>query len=495
MCDRKSTGESMSTQVASSTCAQSTAVPRNARRAGPWRHRFLISLAVGATLLSAAGLVASSRVKSPAQLAAEHGPPVPSTLTASVAERVLTKSVVLRGTVVAKSSLVVTPTAAQGASALLVTRTPKRQGDAVTPGKVIVEVSGRPLIALHGAVPAYRDLRPGDRGKDIAQLQKALKSLGYANRDPSGYFGSGTKRAVTKLYHHLGYSVPAAGGAGEAGGTATPRAADRAVTQARRAVSRAAQLAGQADDTLAAARAAKPANPDAVARARQERDAAKEALRYAQEDLAAAEQDRERLIATTGAMLPLNEFVFVPAFPARLARLRGGVGATVTAPLVTLNTGKLVARGILQQTERSLVRPGMAVRLDAEQLNQHSTGSVTSVGAYDAGVAAGSGQDPASARPAGHPLLVTPDKALPEGWLGQDIRISVEAASTDGPVLVVPVAAVSADQDGTTGVTVLDASGTRTRVPVVAGLDSNGLIEVRPADGATLDAGDEVVTG
>ncbi len=488
----------MTTQVASSTRGQNAAAPHNARRAGPRRHRFLISVAIGATLLSTVGLIASTRVKSPAQLAAEHGPPPPSTLTATVVKQVLTKSVVLRGTVVARSSLMVTPTAAQGASALVVTRTPKRQGDAVAAGKVIVEVSGRPLIALPGAVPTYRDLRPGDRGNDIAQLQVALKRLGYAGNDPRGVFGPGTKRAVTKLYQRLGYSVPTTGGAGEVGevgDAATPRAAERAVTQARRAVSSAAQAVGQAENAVAAARTATPANPGAVGQAKQGLDKAKEALSYAKEDLAAAKQHRARLIATTGAMLPLNEFVFVPSFPARLVRLRGGVGATVTAPLVTLNTGKLAARGVLQRTEQPLVKPGMAVRLDAEQLNQHGTGSVTTVGAYDAGVTAGPGQDPASARPAGYPLLVTPEPALPEGWLGQDIRISIDAASTDDPVLVVPVAAVSAHQDGTTGVTVIDASGARTRVQVVAGLDSNGLIEVRPVAGATLDAGDEVMIG
>ncbi|MFG1995518.1 peptidoglycan-binding protein [Actinoplanes sp. NPDC048988] len=454
------------------------------------RHRFLIAVVVTTALFATAGLIASTRVKSPAQLAAEHGPPAPSALTAAVTEQVLRKSVVLRGTVAAESSLTVTPTAAQGASALVVTRTPARQGAAVAAGKVLVEVSGRPLIALPGAVPAYRDLRPGDRGGDVAQLQKALRSLGYADRDPRGEFGPGTKRAVTRLYQKLGYNVPTTGGA-----ETTPRTAERAVTQARRAVSSAEEAAAQAESGLTAARAATPADPGAVARAKQESDRAKETLTYAREDFAAAKQDQARLVATTGAMMPLNEFVFVPRFPARLERLRGGVGAPVTAPLVTLNTGKLAVRGILPPTEKSLVKPGMAVRLDAEQLNQRGTGSVTAIGAYEAGGTAGPGQDPAAARPAGHPLTVTPKPALPEGWLGQDVRISVDAASTGGPVLVVPVAAVSAGQDGGTAVTVLDASGGRTRVPVAAGLDANGLVEVRPAAGARLRAGDEVVIG
>ena len=37
--------------------------------------------------------------------------------------------------------------------------------------------------------PAYRDLRTGARGPDVAQLQRALRGLGYAVADPRGRFG------------------------------------------------------------------------------------------------------------------------------------------------------------------------------------------------------------------------------------------------------------------------------------------------------------------
>ena len=65
------------------------------------------------------------------------------------------------------------------------------------------------------------------------------------------------------------------------------------------------------------------------------------------------------------------------------------------------------------------------------------------------------GQAQGAAQPAGYPVVVTPSPALPAAWLGQDVRVTIKAASTAGPVMVVPVAAVSTDQSGSTSVTIL----------------------------------------
>lgn len=74
---------------------------------------------------------------------------------------------------------------------------------------MIVEVSGRPLVALQGAVPAYRDLVPGDTGADVAQLQRGLAAIGYpAGGDTAGTFGAGTAAAVAAFYTALGYTLP-----------------------------------------------------------------------------------------------------------------------------------------------------------------------------------------------------------------------------------------------------------------------------------------------
>ena len=77
-------------------------------------------------------------------------------------------------------------------------------GDEVTEGTRVIEVSGRPVFILEGAVPVYRTLRPGMDGADVAELQAALVRLGYAP-DVDGSFGEATKVAVTAFYKAAGY--------------------------------------------------------------------------------------------------------------------------------------------------------------------------------------------------------------------------------------------------------------------------------------------------
>lgn len=174
------------------------------------QHRLLIITCCWA-LLSTAGLVASRWIKSPEQLAAETRPPPPTVLTAQVEHRVLIDSVVTRGTVAAQRSLSFTPLSAFGADRLIVTRIQKRLGELVTPGDVLLEVSGRPLIALPGRIPAYRDLREGQKGQDVAQLQRALRSLGFRPGKISGTLNAATAAAVNRFYASVGYTPAVSG--------------------------------------------------------------------------------------------------------------------------------------------------------------------------------------------------------------------------------------------------------------------------------------------
>lgn len=69
----------------------------------------------------------------------------------------------------------------------------------------LLEISGRPLLALNGLIPAYRDLHIGDSGKDVTQLQKALKSCGYSVA-ADGHLGKYTAQLVARLYRNNGYA-------------------------------------------------------------------------------------------------------------------------------------------------------------------------------------------------------------------------------------------------------------------------------------------------
>ena len=81
-------------------------------------------------------------------------------------------------------------------------------GQVVSPGQVLAEVDGEPVVLLAGERPAWRTLGPGvSDGEDVRQLEAALLALGYA--DPSVFtaddeWSSATTRAVRHLQFTLG---------------------------------------------------------------------------------------------------------------------------------------------------------------------------------------------------------------------------------------------------------------------------------------------------
>jgi hypothetical protein len=53
------------------------------------------------------------------------------------------------------------------------------EGDKVDCGDVLYRVDDDPVVLLCGTVPAYRDLRRRGKGKDVRQLNRNLRALGY----------------------------------------------------------------------------------------------------------------------------------------------------------------------------------------------------------------------------------------------------------------------------------------------------------------------------
>ncbi|KQV21762.1 hypothetical protein ASE03_15845 [Kitasatospora sp. Root187] len=398
--------------------------------------------------VAAGGLSASAWVKSPQERAAEAAAPSPSVLTAAVERRVLRQSVVLRGEVVAGQSFEVTPNA-KGGGKSVVTAVRVKAGDPVASGSVLLEVGGRPLIALPGAKPAFRDLRPGYTGDDVRQLQSALKSLGYDPGEANGVFGSGTKTALTRLFSAVGYQAQPTGETDEA----QLAAAAKQVRQAERAVAD----ARDANDAKAAARAA--------------------------DDLAEARKAQADLVARTGPVLPLSEYLFLPGFPAAVGGLKAEVGAEVAAPAITLSSGDLRVRGVLNSEQKNSVKPGMAVEIASEVLGTTVPGTIESIGELRT--------DKTNPANNGYPLVVTPTKPLDRQLASQNVRLTVAAASTGGEVLVVPLSALFAGADGQVGVVRRSPDGREERIPVAPGLRGDGSVAVT----GPLDPGDRVVIG
>ena len=81
-------------------------------------------------------------------------------------------------------------------------------GDTLVAGDVPLTVSGRPVIVLPGNFPAFRDLRTGDAGPDVEQLQEALAGLQFGAGGEQGVHGvldERTAQLVDDLYGDLGY--------------------------------------------------------------------------------------------------------------------------------------------------------------------------------------------------------------------------------------------------------------------------------------------------
>ncbi|QEV19393.1 efflux RND transporter periplasmic adaptor subunit [Streptomyces alboniger] len=54
-----------------------------------------------------------------------------------------------------------------------------REGVTVTRGQALYELDDKPVTLLYGPVPAFREMKEGDRGSDVLQLERNLVALGY----------------------------------------------------------------------------------------------------------------------------------------------------------------------------------------------------------------------------------------------------------------------------------------------------------------------------
>ncbi|BCL27213.1 peptidoglycan-binding protein [Streptomyces aurantiacus] len=452
-------------------------VPKLARR-----RRWVAAVAVGALLFTAAGLAASLVVKSPAQAAADSEAPPSDVLTAPVERRVLKDSVIIRGTVTATQSVEIAPAVAgpDGGTAV-VTKLGLKAADTFEAGRVLLEISGRPVFALRGKLPVYRDLKPGSEGDDVKQLQRALRALGHsAGTDTSGVFGAGTKTALDSFYSSIGYDpLPAL-----RGGKAALETAEDRVTAAGRAVEDAEGAEGA--EEIRASAETPSGKPD-------------KAVKRAKEDLAEAREDLAAIQAESGPMLPAGEVVFLDGFPARVDSVTARPGTKVTGPVMTVSAGALVVDSHLQQHQKELVHPRQKVEILSELTGITATATVRSVAdtldsvRQDDTAAGKDGDTPPGGQ--GYLMTVAPDKPLDAELAGQEVRLTVEAASTEGKALVVPVTAITSRADGKTVVTVLGTDRTPRAVEVRPGTTGDGFVQITPVAGGRLSEGDHVVTG
>ncbi len=80
-------------------------------------------------------------------------------------------------------------------------------GERVGCGDTLYRVDEHPVLLLCGAVPAYRDLHIGDEGRDVRQLNRNLRRLGYHHAPAGPGFTWKTRRALKRLQHRRGIEV------------------------------------------------------------------------------------------------------------------------------------------------------------------------------------------------------------------------------------------------------------------------------------------------
>ncbi|GAA0952957.1 hypothetical protein GCM10009560_75180 [Nonomuraea longicatena] len=279
----------------------------------------LAIVVVGVLLIAGVGWAIGSRLRSPSDEAAARRAPKPSLVTAPVERRELTSTVTVSGTLSYGSPLPVTLAGTVGGTAGAggADGTPQRVTTAPKPGPIragqtLMQVNGRPVFALRGKRPMYRPLLPGTEGKDVEQLQRALRVK------VTGVFDAATVAAVKRWYAKRGYK------------------AQEPDLEARKNLQQLRQAVQTAEETLAADRKALDEGLD-VRPLRIRHDNARRELDAAQKSLETAPEitpEQETQLSTLGRAVRTAEEQVVAAEQA-LAEARKPEPAPTTTPAPT----------------------------------------------------------------------------------------------------------------------------------------------------------------
>ena len=439
------------------------------------RSRALSVLVILALLLGvAAGMVARGFI-SPAQVAANARAPKASLITARVRYGVLSVPVNIRANVGDGNPVQVNAPSDLNGSLAVVTSVNVRAGQRVSQGQLLLTVAERPVFLFGGGIPVFREMSPGMRGADIAELQAGLQAAGYGvGSDASGVYGPGTAAAVATIYKANGVRPVFAG--------------------SRAGLSHLSHQVNVAGRELTSAQAKLKADQDSKA-AKSVLAADQAAVTQAKEQLASAERALARARKTTGAQIPMGEVVFVAHLPARVLSVQK-LGATVgsssgsgsgsgsgpgirpgqgksSSAAVQLGSGKVSLTGFAPITQARLLRPGMKGTAFSDVSGVRFATRISSV--------------------RGSQLVLVPIGRVPRGVVGQNVQVTMTASRVRS--FIVPVAAISTAGSGRTFVT-LSVGGGQTRAALVRlSVSSGGLQAVTPVRQGGLRPGDLVVLG
>ena len=560
----------------------------------------LVSVLGFAAVIAFGAWFAGSRIESPADAAARTAPPPPSAILVPIEQRVLSSTIVTRGTgrFGLPHKISISPSALKPNPGLIASL-PARNTQ-LQEGDVLLTASGRPIFVLQGKVPAYRDLVPGLQGDDVLQLEQALVRLGFGPGAVDGKYDPQTAAAVARWYASRKWeafgptrdqlaalstlerefgeadkaklaavSAAAASALGVESARATAehgakvasaelaakRADARRLTadggmplalESERAKSAHADTAASAEFAAQTAERAlivldprQPATARSAADAKlelaraavrktklegemavlsAERDAklASEQVVLAEAALRSARLDGQKLVQAAldaqklaeldarlsaqradrlgadlasarhrmGVQIPLDEIVFIPAFPVRVEEITATIGGSAAGPALSVTDNQLAVDSALTLESAPLVKPGMPVTIDEQDLGLKGKGVVEQV-------AATPGTRGVDGYHVYFEVRVTESSSKLEGV---SLRLTIPTESTKGPVLAVPTSALSLAADGTSRLQVQDKAALK-YVVVKPGLSAGGYVEVTPMEAAGLAAGQLVVVG
>lgn len=497
--------------------------PARSRTSG-WRrllnsNRVIWVMAAIAIVSLLAGVLLSRFIVSPSQAADNASAPDAGLITVPIETRELANDVTLRGDAnFADSVDVAIETGDIGGPAVVTGQVPE-VGAEFGALAVALEVAGRPVIVLPGDLPVYRTLRVGVAGPDVVQLKQALQSVGINGGSPeSNIFDATTAAGVAALYSAVGYPAPdSPEGTADSVRSAQEnvRSADEQVASAQRAL--AAAQAGpsasvrlaednkvrRADVALKDAQAITPAEPAEVADRQAEYDIAVaaraetlapgdsgDAVAALNSARAGAVSARELLDETrTGTLtyLPSSEVLYLSGLPRRVDEVSVRRGSIITAAVMRVSGASLMIAASAAESDAKLLEEGARAVIampDGTELGA----TVTSVAPREGGEAADGVR---------YDVLLTPDDMTLEqlqALQGNNVRVQIPVSSTEGEVLAVPLAALTAGAGGESRIEISDEDGTTRLVEVTTGLAAEGYVEVIAVDGE-LEAGALVVVG
>ena len=200
--------------------------------------------------------------------------------------------------------------------------------------------------------------------------------------------------------------------------------------------------------------------------------------------VAQAEKHLTQLEETTGVWLPAGEVIVLNRLPVRVDLLTAERGSTVSGAFMTVTGSKLAVRGSVSERDVDRVKQGAEAFIEDRSSSTPVSGTIRLVDQRSGTRGVASDR---------HYLEIVAD-GIPEDLVGRNVKVVIPVGGTDGTVLVVPTAALSAAADGSVRVEVERSGSTTDFVTVEPGLSTGGRVEVVPVDGE-LGEGDRVVVG